>query len=865
MKGKIILTFAFALLALTLVGFVGQNTLTQLIVSIKKESQPNQKLIALKEVLNDLAYAENSVRTYTITRETESLTPFYESISTIDNKLSRLYDLTKNKRQLVLIDSMDILIEKKYGILKQLIDIKKDQNTEQLLERVLYNIDKLREKESTPNLIVQSDPTLPEDTFDKIRKVEIPQPKKEEKKSIFQRIFGGGDNKTETDNSSNINRPQVELAEEVSASDSLKTQPSATITSRSNNDLNSSDIGLIISKIGQENSENLKAVREQELGLTLRDNNVMFQIQGLAAQFGAVEEKISVNRAQKAQKATDKALLIISIIWVVALITFAILLFVIIHDITRNKKNRQRLRKAKERAEKLAKVKEEFLANMSHEIRTPLTSIIGYTEQLEHTSLNPTQRKYLQNIHHSGGHLLTIINDILDYAKMESGQLILEKICFNIHKNIESVVDTFANQVKQKNISLTYHIAPDVPVALVGDPVRFRQVLINLISNAIKFTPTGEVNVTVSTLDSGDDQLTLRLKVIDTGIGIPENKLRSIFKNFAQADSSTTRKYGGTGLGLSIVNKIVDLHAGKINVESEEGKGTAFIIDIPYKIGHEDELQEAGHQTTICYKELAGKRIMVVDDQEFNLELLQVIFDKWNIQSTLHSCGKEAITDFETNQYDMIFMDVQMPGMSGFEVTRQMRELENSDRPTPIIALTAAASQEEADQCLEAGMDDYLLKPFTQTELINKIHETLGIEQPNTPSATKEEKDEHDQLDISDLRDLSNGNPAFVVNMLNIFIKNFDIDLAELQNAHAEQSWDKIRGKSHKMIPPCRHLGFNALVATLKDIETKAINHEDMEEIGTQIAMVSNNYAHLRPIIESEIINIAKEPTEVTI
>ncbi|UII32912.1 ATP-binding protein [Fulvivirga ulvae] len=866
MKGKIILTFALALLALTVIGFVGQDTLTQLIVSIKKESQPNPKLISLKEILSDLSDAENSVRTYTITRESENLTPFYESISTIDNKINSLYELTKNKEQLKMVDSLQLLIEKKYSILKQLIDIKKDQDAEEVLERVLENIARLREKDSIPRPIVKSNSFDPDENYDRIKKVEIPEPKQEEKKvSIFQRIFGSNEESQEVQE-----EPQEELLTEE-ATETSDISDTTTQQSRSKpytlpnspNDLNSSDIGQIISKIGQERSENIKAVREQELALTQRDNNLMKEIRKMANKIEDREKTISVNRAEAAQKATDKAIYIMSLTWIIALIIFAILLFIIINDISRNQRNKERLKKAKERAEKLARVKEEFLSNMSHEIRTPLNSIIGYTEQLEYTALNPEQRKYLKSIHHSGDHLLTIINDILDYAKLESGQLSLEEICFAVEQNISDVADTFRNQIVQKNLELNYKIDEDVPEILLGDPVRFRQILINLISNAIKFTPSGQITVTVSQEQMVDEQVRLRLVVSDTGIGIPKGKLNSIFKNFAQADSSTTRKYGGTGLGLSIVKKIANLHNGTVTVDSEENKGTSFTVELMYKVGKKENLQETQKRAPACYTPLEGRKILVIDDQEFNLELIKVIFDKWKIDSTLLNSGKQAIANIKEHDYDMIFMDVQMPEMSGLEVTKQIRKFESKhNKHTPIVALTAAASKEEAENCIRHGMNGYLLKPFTQNNLFLKITETLGIDTEEAPLEESPAGNPADVINLEDLNELSNGNPAFVVNMLNIFIKNFDVDLVDLQNALEIKDWNKLRGKSHKMIPPCRHLGFNTLMTDLKEIENESQEGQDLNKVDKLVRSVSDNYGKIKPVIEAEITNIQKSIPE---
>ena len=871
MKGKIILTFVFALLALALIGFIGQMTLTQLIVSIKEESQPNQKLVVLKEILTDLSDAESSVRTYTITRESENLTPFYESITTIDNKMTRLYDLVKNREQLVMVDSMERLIEQKYGTLKELIDIKKDHDTEELFERVLENIAKLRQKDSIPEPITYSSNRPSESIYDRIQKVEIPEPERAEKKpSIFQRIFGKNNDNDDVSTNDPAEENLADLTDEQADEslthediqdqqfDSVTTKSNDKVLLPSNRDLNSRDIGRMITKIGQERTQNIKAVKEQELALTIRDNALMQKIQKVADGIEAREKRLSLSRAESAEKATDKAIDLITITLIAALVFFAVLLFIIFNDISRNQKNKEKLRKAKEKAEKLAKVKEEFLSNMSHEIRTPLNSIIGYTEQLEGTPLLQEQKKYLSSIHHSGNHLLRIINDILDYAKLESGKLSLESIGFSVNQTIIEVIESFENQLKKKKLDIYHEVSDDVPEVVIGDPVRFKQILINLISNAIKFTSKGAIAVKLKAGKADNGITRLVLAISDSGIGIPQEKINSIFKDFAQVDSSTTRKYGGTGLGLSIVKKIVEMHDGTISVESEEGKGTTFFIELNYKIGSKEDIKEVQKTVPIQYDLLAGKKIMAVDDQEYNLELINVIFNKWKINGATFTSAQDAIRAFEREHYDLILMDVQMPEMSGLEATEKIRSIEmNGDKKIPIIALTAAASKEEADQCLQAGMDGYVLKPFTQIELYTKLIEVL------VPDHKAALEDIHvtpieDKLNLDDLQKLSNGDAGFVINMLKIFIKNFDIDLSNIHEGLHTKNWSTLRLKSHKMIPPCRHLGLMSLVILLKEVEIESQQGKDLVRVEELLKRVTTTYNEIKPEIQTQITQLEK-------
>ncbi|MBL3656632.1 ATP-binding protein [Fulvivirga sediminis] len=877
MKGKIILAFLLALVALTMIGFVGRNTLTQLINSIKKESEPNLKLSHLKEIIADLREAENSVRTYTITQNPENLTPFYQAATTFDNKMQTLYAKIKNKDQMRLADSMESLIGQKYLIMKKLIDVKKNQDTNKVLERVLDNINRLKERDSIPDFIDSEGFDINMLTYDRIQKVDLPQKREiEQKRSWFQRLFGKSNNdsnnaitKEDEDNnsteqiaSSNQNEKPENALPSQDHNDTSRVLISTTLPD-SGHDISSTEIGHIISEIGKEENRNFQAIKNQELRLTTQDVDIMLKVLALANKFEDKEKKISQNRAENAQLTTTRAKKFINITWVATLALFAVLLLIIFNDIRRNQKNKDRLKKAKEKAEKLAKVKEEFLSNMSHEIRTPLNSIIGFTEQLDGTNLNSQQQNYLKSIKHSGGHLLRLINDVLDYAKLESGKLSMEQIGFKVRESIKNVVDSFKTQLSKKGLNVNFHVDADIPQVFIGDPVRFEQILINLLSNAIKFTDVGSIDIDMKLHKIEDKDCYIKLSVTDSGIGIPEEKLNSIFKDFSQVDSSVTRKYGGTGLGLSIVKKIVKILGGNISLSSKEGEGTTFLLDLRYDIGSEADLSEL-KKATIDYSKLKGHKIMVVDDQEYNLELIKVIFDKWGIVGTLISSGQEAIEDFKANQYDLIFMDMHMPELSGIETAKAIRELENDTR-TPIIALTAATSQEESDKCLEAGMDDCLLKPFTQKELFETISNTL-LGQEAAESITEKEQtpvvEKKSNLDLSDLEMLADGDPTFIVNMLTIFINNFSIDLKEMKEAIANKELGKAGKKAHKMASPSRHLGFSELASILKEIEMKSEDESNFTSVEELIQKVDNLYHIILPEIESEISNQKEsEPT----
>ncbi len=381
--------------------------------------------------------------------------------------------------------------------------------------------------------------------------------------------------------------------------------------------------------------------------------------------------------------------------------------------------------RAKEHAEQSEKFKQQFLANMSHEIRTPMNSIVGVTNLLVTSQLNDGQKKYLSVIRKSAENLLVIINDILDLSKIEAGKMEFEKTPFLVSDVLETVYHTLLFRAEEKKLEFKLDIKEDVPKALIGDPVRLSQILINLSGNAIKFTEKGSITVQVRVKNKNEENADVEFSVMDTGIGIPQDKLGKIFESFSQASSDTTRKYGGTGLGLTISKQLIELQGGAIQVTSTFGKGTNFSFHLIYPIGKaEDVGKSVVHETDVRAEELRGLNILLVEDNPFNqmvaVDTLTDLIKEINIDVAEN--GKVAIEKLLLKDYDLILMDVQMPEMDGFEATQKIRTtLPAPKRNTPIMAMTANVTNDEVEKCFESGMEHYISKPFAQQDLLNKI------------------------------------------------------------------------------------------------------------------------------------------------
>ncbi|PRX48111.1 ATP-binding protein [Salegentibacter salegens] len=390
-------------------------------------------------------------------------------------------------------------------------------------------------------------------------------------------------------------------------------------------------------------------------------------------------------------------------------------------DITKEIEAEISLEKAKEMAESLNEQKDNFIANVSHEIRTPIHAVLGFTDLLLENEKDTHKTNYLKAVKIAGDSLLFIVNDILDLSKMDAGLLQIDKDVFDIRDAVNRVFSILHLKAHQKKIEFEPHIADDVPTLLVGDKNRLSQVLINLLGNAIKFTSEGSVRLLVSVSKETSGLTRLNFKVSDTGIGIPTDKLDTVFHRFLQADENTSQKYGGTGLGLNISRQLIEKQGGTIEVQSEPGNGTDFIFDIPFEKATEEKGMAAA-ATDDLQEKYSGK-ILICEDSELNQRLVKALLKGKGLEVDIASNGEIALSFLKENTYDLIFMDVQMPVKNGYETTKFLRN--KLELKTPIVALTANFMATERQKCAEVGMDDYLAKPFQKKQLFEKVEKWL--------------------------------------------------------------------------------------------------------------------------------------------
>ena len=389
-------------------------------------------------------------------------------------------------------------------------------------------------------------------------------------------------------------------------------------------------------------------------------------------------------------------------------------------DISERKLFEIELIDAKILAENATKSKQQFLSNMSHEIRTPLNTILGISNVLLKTEINAKQKEFLQSIKTSGNSLNMLINDILDLAKVDAGKMTFEKQPFEIRPFITLILHSFDLKIKENNLVLIKKYDSQIPSILLGDSLRLNQIILNLLSNTVKFTPHGKIILTVKLLHEDEEKVTLEFTITDSGIGIAADKLNSIFNLFEQAELSTANTYGGTGLGLAIVKQLVAAQGGSISVESKVGEGSTFRFNLPF--GKTNVKSEEEEMPTLASK-FTNLRILVAEDVALNQLLIKIILSDFGFEYEIAENGKVAIEKMQTNRYDIILMDLQMPEMNGFQATEYIRKTLKS--PIPIIALTADVTTVNVSKCKEFGMDDYISKPINENLLYNKIMELV--------------------------------------------------------------------------------------------------------------------------------------------
>jgi signal transduction histidine kinase/CheY-like chemotaxis protein len=511
---------------------------------------------------------------------------------------------------------------------------------------------------------------------------------------------------------------------------------------------------------------------------------------------------------------------------------------ILTNTVNERKEFEKQIEESRQKAEESLETRKLFLANISHEIRTPISAISGMSGILADTEISETQKQYVKAIQSSSKSLMVIVNDILDMSKLESGKFSAEFIPFDLRAILDPLYTTYLLRTDEKGIAFSVDYPSDMPKWLFGDPTRLGQILNNLISNAIKFTDKGKVTLKI-TFDKKGKHNEFCFSVTDTGIGIDQEKLKTIFEFFSQEDNTITRRFGGTGLGLAISKSISELLGGEIIVESEKNVGSTF----KFCLTMPEASEQLKNETAIVRTDLKGKNVLIVEDNELNRFLAVTILKKWNANIHIAENGEEAVKAVSSLDIDIVLMDIQMPVMDGVAAAIAIRSELKSN--VPIIALTANALESEKEKCWQAGMNEYITKPYNPEFLREKI---IFLTEHNS----KSEEPNSENISLDNLHSLMNGSKEQMIRMTKVFLDQIEKHFNELKFALNENDLDEITAVTHKLKSSFQLFGLNKTGVLLERIEQRA-KTLNSHELNSELQIILNMQPRLTYLVKKEL------------
>lgn len=524
-------------------------------------------------------------------------------------------------------------------------------------------------------------------------------------------------------------------------------------------------------------------------------------------------------------------------------------------EITEQKSIQQELEDAKRIAERAQIAQQQFLANMSHDIRTPLNAIIGMTFLLEDTPVNQEQHEYIKVLKNASNILLGLLNGVLDFAKIASGKQEIRQREFDLPGLLQSLVETFSFKLNDKPVKLHYTIDPKINQILLGDDILLNQILMNLLSNAEKFTAKGEINLVVKIVKEYENNTWVEFRVEDTGIGISKEKLMEIFQDFTQADDDIRINYGGSGLGLFICKKLVEMLGGQISVESVPGRGTTFIFSLPFVMTAQPLKKQINLTSSKFAFNSNNVRILVVEDNPMNLKYLSSLLNKYQLSFDVATDGKKALKKAQDQYYNLILMDMKLPKMSGMDVAAYIREKETFNTATPIVLVSAAAFQSTVDKAREVGVNELLAKPYTPDQLVDILRKYLVEEdEEETPAFLPEDIDTFkfdERLDTAYLQKLYSGNCTYAMSLFEVFLECMEKDWNDILEAKKDEQWVQLKNLIHKVKPNFSMVGLTWITSMMQEIYEQ-LKQEDPLAALPLLEEVQKEFDQYLPLVSME-------------
>ncbi|MFP4093479.1 MAG: ATP-binding protein [Cyclobacteriaceae bacterium] len=881
LKTKIIIGFGLVLIAVMGVALIALDSYEKLSDAVQTLSQPDEKLEQIDSLLVTINSAETLLQHYTLSRSSANLESYEQLVLKIKDKVSELKQ--QSAYEDAELDSILRLIDVRLVSMDKFREIREQRSDFRFYDKVLEQLEQDKtNRKSTLSLPQDTTQTAPDTIRKRSRldkkesgETEVNEEEEKERQGIirwFGRLFS---RQKEEKNKQPEDAIRDTLPERKRERINNETAPLAKAeTLDTLQDIPVDSIRNMLLELKSEQAVTEDFLNRQEMEYLANNSRVIDRINQLLSKLKKDEQQMNKQQSAEARNILEFSLSRLGIIMLIALGSTLIFVYFIFSDIAKSDSLKQQLENARTKAEKLARVKEDFLANMSHEIRTPLTAILGFASQLKKTPKTPQQEEYVQAIDSSSHHLLALVNDILDFSKIEAGQLQFENKPFDISHLLKEVVRDMRIKAEEKGLILSLQSSSELPPFLKGDAFRLRQVLYNLVSNAIKFTEAGEVKLScqLSHLEKGI--IKAQLVVADSGIGIPKKKQAVIFDAFMQSDVSDTRKYGGTGLGLSICKRIVEAQGGEIALESEVSKGTTFYVALPFEAALEEEvisMQTTGEELSeVHFAE--GTQVLVIDDDQLNIRLLRLIIEAWGIKVISAQSGEEGIMLAAKYKPELVLSDLQMPAMPGEEVVRAIREMGMDT--LPVVAFTARVTEDMAF-FKERGFADVLLKPFDEAGVKNILIKFLPIEKisqkeapaPNATPVLQQEllpllpelPEEEELFSLKNIQRFTGDDEEAMQEFLMAFLEVIDQAGEKMLLALEEEDVEGVAYYAHKIMPNVQQLEVKELTELLRELESYRDQAPESGEFRRQVEQTEVLRAKLSQALKARIEKL-KQP-----
>lgn len=725
----------------------------------------NQKLLLVGEAATKLYEAESLSRQLIQTGNLEGLDAYTAKIDSIKTTLASLQTFRSDSSLDREIDSINILLSQKTENLKELLELRARGETDSYYSRVLNELQRVDENFERRNY---------EQRFRDL------QP---HQRQLLIKLLQYSD----------AENPEP---------------PGITVDSLVNS------VKTVLSQLETRERRYRMALKAQEDQLLANEVQLNSKLRILFSTLETEERLASLDQVAAWQETIEETSRIIGFLGAASLLVILTFVFLVTQDVIKSQRYRKELEAAKTYAESLLSSREQFMNTVTHDLRSPLNSVIGYTGLLEKSGLNKSQNRYLRQLKKSSDYLLHLVNDLLDLSRLEAGKMSIEELAFNPKNLIEETVENAVPPEKPREVEVTTEVAPELDRPLITDPFRIKQILTNLVSNACKFTPKGSVEVK-AWLRQAKNNPVLCIEVKDTGIGISESQREKVFEEFSQEDSSIEKRYGGTGLGLAISKKLTDLLQGRISLESEPGKGSTFLLEIPVEYAPQTEVEV--QEPTIPVKDPGQFSVMIVDDEPAQLGLLKELIRSTGMKFRTAQNGKEALMKMEHAAPDLVLTDIQMPKMDGFELLRRIKD-DPRLQHLPIVALSGQPNVSREDY-LKMGFSGSLLKPYSSQKLLHIIRDLLKIELTAETAAAPLPRDPNKGYSLNEIRSFAGDDPEAMNAILTAFIESTRSNILALELACQKGEKKKVSAVAHKMLPMFRQLQVPYIIEELAALE----------------------------------------------